>query len=262
MKAGLLAKILISAGCVFTAGAIGTVGVLSVLSDVVTTTGSITAASNVLSTDTLDIAGAYQVYLNGSSTPEATNNVTLNPGDVAVVKATITNYGNASAWVKDEFSYSAISPFSFHTGEHTAAEFEAGLGSSTSDIYIFGGANAESVAYGTTTRVVKGTGTGAQIETPANATTELKADVNVGNPIYGYNEAMFTNGNSYTLAYSVYFDPDTATTGSEVLNFTAKTSALEYRANNLAFPKTTCDAGDPPVCTGPWTVVVSSPVGL
>lgn len=262
MKTGILAKLLISATFIFTAGAIGTVGVLSMLSDVVTNTGTLTVAENVINTDTLDIAGAYQVYLNGSLTPEATNNVTLNPGDAVVVKATITNFGNASAWVKDEFTYAIPTDLYFHTGEYTGAQFEAGLAPQSTGIYSFGGANETLAQYGTTTRVLNGTGTNAQIETPSNATAELKADVNVGFPIYGYNEAMFIGNNSYEVAYTFYFDADTATSGSKTVDFTAKTMAVEYRANNTAFPRTTCDAGDPPVCTGPWTVVVSSPVGL
>lgn len=265
MKKSILARLLISATCLFTAGAVGTVGVLSILSDVVVNDGTFTATENY----PLDIAGAYQVYINGSITPEATNDVTLEPGDVAVVKATITNYGSASAWVTDSIQSSFPTANNFYLstacGEFTAADFEDGSVSNTPSTCLGGAVGGDETTFivgkSTTIRVLNGTGTNAQIETPANAPESLIADVDAMFPVSGYNEAMFIGSNSYSVAYTFYFDPDTAATSGEAVSFDAKTVALQYRNNNSLFPVYTCDEADPPVCTSPWDVVVSYPIG-
>lgn len=269
MKTNALIRLILSTLTIFSAGAVGTVSVMSILSDIVTNPGSFTATENVIAPDTLDIAGAYQVYLNGSATPEPTNDVTLSAGDVAVVKATITNFGNVSTWIRDTFVYEGSTYLSVASGEHTASEFEDGTAWPATGIYHWWGMGDEGVTgdssgYETSVRVLNGTGVGAQIETIGNAPQALIDSITSTVPAQYQDEYfanLFVGSNSYTVAFSAYFDPEIATDGGEIATFSvAKTEALQYRDNNSIVPGTHCI---PMVgCTDDWSVVVSSPIGL
>lgn len=186
-------------------------------SDVITGSGTAT-------TGTLDITGAYQFYLNGSTTP-TTNVNNFNPGDVLVTKANISNQGNKSAWVRDLIDFGTIdaniAPFiSIYSGEKTLAQITA---NPSADILVLTGGKASSAA-----RIIDGSGSGAETETATGA----------------------IGGSSYSAAYTIYFNT-TATNEAQgkAINFSAVTQALQYR-NNTTTPTET-----------QWDTVVTAPYG-
>jgi hypothetical protein len=168
---------------------------------------------------TLDITGDYQKYLNGSDTPTDAV-VNFAPGDVIVVKATITNAGFESAWVRDfiEFTdyadadlYNALK---IYKGEKTRAE----LAAADSDL-LEGGVDG---IFALPTAILDGTGEGANPET----------DLTIDDTTY---EAI--GGNTYSAAFTIYFDHNAGNAAQDkTVAFTVKTQALQFRNNNTAAP--------------------------
>ncbi|MDR1032798.1 MAG: hypothetical protein LBL84_02170 [Candidatus Nomurabacteria bacterium] len=236
-------------------GAVGVLvfGVLALLSDIIIDEGSFTAAAN---TETLDISGQYHVYLNGALQP--TNHVTVQPDDVVVVKATITNYGSKSAWLNNyaEIKEQAVDSGIFvrtACGERTKQEmiddWSNSSGYSYAECMGIGGGFDEQGRFLTGSnyalRVINGTGGGADVETVGNAQPGLLSDP-------GYpGSVLFVGSNSFTVAFTYYFHPTHATVGGEVVTFDVRTMAAQYRGNNSAIPDYTT-----------WETVVSTPQGL
>jgi len=164
----------------------------SFFSDVVTGGGEVVSG-------TLDIEGTYVITVNGE---EASNlNIeNFNPGDVMVIKATVTNSGNKSAWIRDiitiDVDPALASYIEIFEGEVTVSEM------STAEKVTLD----ENGIFSTTPKIINGTGTGAEEET--NGITEFVA------------------------VYTIYFS-ETATNEAQgkSINFTAVTQALQYRNN-------------------------------
>jgi hypothetical protein len=164
----------------------------SFFSDVVTGDGEVVSG-------TLDIEGTYVITVNGEEASGLSID-NFNPGDVIVIKATVTNSGNKSAWIRDVITIDvdpALTSFiEIFEGEVTVAEM------STAEKITLD----ENGTYSTTPAIINGTGTGAEEET--NGITEFVA------------------------VYTIYFS-DTATNEAQgkSINFTAVTQALQYRNN-------------------------------
>lgn len=199
--------------------------VIAYFSDSISKSGDLTSG-------TLDITGSYNFYVNGSQTP-VDSVANLNPGDVVVVKATISNVGNKSAWVREVFSLDSVDPaivpyISIYSGEYTTAE----LGPNGSDLSAYLLAITPGGNSVTANRVLNGTGDNAEVETGGS-----------------YN---YVGSNTYDVSFSVYFShtaPNEAQGKS--LTLTVKTQALQFRNNDGAEPTETA-----------WDAVVTTAFGL
>lgn len=164
-------------------------------SDVVITNAQATAG-------TLDISGTTQLYLNGDTTPLGSTTIAnFNPGDILVVKGTISNSGNKSAWVREIVDF---------TGTDTAIESYIKVYSGDLDAEEI---KTASVLTGATSeeRIINGSGTAAE--------TENAEDEAIGAATYNYE-------------YTIYFDsaaPNTAQ--GKVVKMGIKTQAMQYRNN-------------------------------
>jgi len=192
-------KILVGFLFLFTAVCLVGGTLFAYFSDYISGTGTVTAG-------TLDITGNYQYYVNGSGTA-VTSIANFNPGDVVVVKATVTNTGNKSAWVRDIIDFgtldAGIAPYiKLYEGEKTLAGI---TGAPTTDLLTLTAGK-----YTTPVRIIDGTGTGAETETGSDA----------------------IGANTYNVTFTIYFD--TVATNSaqgKSVNFTSKTEAVQYRNN-------------------------------
>jgi Camelysin metallo-endopeptidase. len=192
-------KVLLGFLLLFTAVCIVGGTLFAYFSDYISGNGTVTAG-------TLDISGTYQYYVNGDSTP-VTSITNFNPGDVVVVKATVTNSGNKSAWVRDIIDFgtldAGIAPYiKLYEGEKTLTGI---TGAPTTDLLTLTAGK-----YTTSVRILDGTGTGAETETGANA----------------------IGANTYNVVFTIYFDK-TATNSAQgkSVDFTSKTEAVQYRNN-------------------------------
>ena len=174
-------------------------------------TDTIGGSINIV-TGSLDLRGNYLFYVNGSTTPvQSLSN--LSPGDVIVAKATITNNGNKSAWVREGIKITAedeLMPFlSVYMGEKTAAAIE---GAPITDRLTL----TNGIAF-TLNRVLNGSGEGAETETHESY-----------NIIGDYR---------YDAAFTLYFSTEAdETTKNKTLSFAVITQALQYRNNNTSEP--------------------------
>ena len=183
-----------------------------------------------VTTGTLDIAGGYSFYVNGDES--AVNSVAnFNPGDVIVARATVTNKGNKSAWVRDGIVIPAdaentpyLMPFiDVYAGAKTAAEIKAAPAD--------GKLTASDGYYYSPNRVINGSGENAEVEEGED-----------------YN---FIGESYYTVQFTIYFRTDADNSAqNKTLGFTAFTQALQYRNNNAAEPDNAA-----------WGTVVTAPFG-
>ncbi|MDR3263807.1 MAG: M73 family metallopeptidase [Clostridiales bacterium] len=170
-------------------------------SDIIIGKGTATAG-------TLDLSGSYALYVNGDT--NAVSSVeNFNPGDVIVVKATITNAGNKSAWVRDIIDISGsdgdILPFiNVYIGEKTQAGLEI---DDTTDLL-----NLNAGVYATAAMVIDGSGSNAEKETARESIGDY----------------------TYDVVFTVYFLP-TATNDAQdkALDIYVATQALQYRNNQI-----------------------------
>lgn len=172
----------------------------SYFSDFVTGSGTVQAG-------TLDIDGTYEMYVNGATEP-ITSLENFNPGDVVVVKATITNSGNKSAYLRDiiEMGTTGLASISgaieVFAGEVAQEDVDDATALTITDGQIIG----EIV-------VVDGTGTDAE--------TEAVGD-----------EPLALESNVYEFVYTIYFSKDAGNEAQGLaLDLTFKTEALQYRNN-------------------------------
>ncbi|MDR1629492.1 MAG: hypothetical protein LBS36_04685 [Oscillospiraceae bacterium] len=265
-------------GSLFAAAAIITVGVLSILSDIVLNTGYFKPEQNTLGA-ALDIGGRYQVYRNGYLTDNITSldgpegsAISIAPGEVVVIKATIQNHGTDSAWVQDTLGIDGtnVPPFlRVGCGELTADDFLDAEGFVLNQLEqgchggVGGGEGSWSqMASSGKPRVLNGS---SQEEDDGNAPDALKMDVD-------YSSDIFIGATSYEVAFSVWFDPTVATSGNEIVNISARTEALQYRGNNDRMPivrsgdyECTETVPGSYTCTttyDPWAEVVNWPIGI
>lgn len=203
------------------AAALVTTGILiAYFSDVISKSGTVQSG-------TLDITGTYAFYLNGTAAGEEVNN--LNPGDVLVVKARVTNTGNKSAWVRNVVSFTnvdaAIQPYlRVFIGEYTLADIAAGT-ADDDEIDVTGAVAASD------NMVLNGTGAGAETESGGTFT--------------------YIGSNAFDAAMTIYFDSLADNTAQgKTFSFTAMTQALQFRNNNAAEPTDTA-----------WNTVVTIPYG-
>ena len=177
-------------------------------SDIIKDSGDVT-------TGTLDLTGQYTFYMNGS-TESATGITNFNPGDVIVIKATVSNAGNKSAWVRDGITVTADAAFipflDVYAGEKTAAAITVNPEADKLTM-------ADNTVY-TATRVLNGSGEGAEIEEDDR---------------YDLIDAA-----SYNVAFTLYFrtDADNSAQGKS-LNFIAFTQGLQFRNNSGSEPNDT-----------------------
>lgn len=181
---------------------IGTLGLTAGLmtaffSDWIAGTGSATAG-------TLDISGTFSTYYDADqdNTPELVTSVNnFNPGDMMIVKGTVTNSGNKSAWLRSKIDLSGldtdIAPFiKICAGELTKAD-------ETTCTALTDGAT-------TTPVILNGTGADAETETASGA----------------------VGSNATAMAYTIYF-LSTATNDAQGKTVTAPfvVEAMQYRNN-------------------------------
>lgn len=199
-------------------GALITGTLFAYFSDLVVGNGTVTAG-------TLDISGEYKIYVNSSSTAEATNTLSnFNPGDVVVIKATITNDGTKSAWIRDGITLDGTL-------------FGVNVPStSTSVISVYAG----EVAPG-------------DIATSTPLTLTSGSYYSTAAIINGSVESETGGVTTYPSAYTIYFNAlaDNAAQ-NQTLSIAAKTQALQYR-NNTSTPN---DGSWGTVVTAPFTVTL------
>ena len=183
-----------------------------------------------VTTGTLDITGTYAFFVNGDENAVA-NVANFNPGDVIVVRATVGNAGNKSAWVRDGITIPAdaentpyLMPFiDVYTGAKTTAQIAAAPSDgklSFSDGYVY-----------SANRVINGSGANAEVET--------------------HDTYDIIGASNYVAEFTIYFRTDADNSAqNKTISFTAFTQALQYRNNNDTQPNS--DA---------WGTVVSSPFG-
>lgn len=175
--------------------------------------------SDELSTGTLKIDGAYTYYLNGTPT-QLIDVKTLNPGDVIIVKGTITNKGNQSAWVREKITFGStdetlLSYLKVYNGEFTQADFAAGTDLTGYLLPVSAGTSAVSA-----NKVINGTGDGAQTESGGS-----------------FN---YLNSDTYNFSLTIYFMHSASNlTQGQTFGFTIETQALQFRNNNLSEPNDT-----------------------
>ncbi|MDR3263368.1 MAG: M73 family metallopeptidase [Clostridiales bacterium] len=205
--------------CLLIAVALTTGTLSAYFSDIVKGSGTATAGS-------LDLTGDYLFYINGGGVPIASVG-NLNPGDVVVVKATIANVGNKSAWVREVIDLGILDidlePFiQLYSGEKTGAAL---MSDRITDRLI-----PTNGSFATAPCIIDGSG--------ADAETESVAGVSIG--------ASF-----YSVVFSIYFLQE-APNKSQGKTFviSAYTQALQYRNNHSATPDENA-----------WSTVVTSPFG-
>ncbi|MCL1839808.1 hypothetical protein FWF89_02300 [Candidatus Saccharibacteria bacterium] len=248
-------KASVAVGSLLMAIAIVTVGVISLLSDIVTNNGLFKAVPNTSGLE-LDIGGRYEMYRGGSNyegvVTESGGYIEMAPGDIMVLKATITSYGPASAWVRDILDYGGSNVDSFlryGCGELTVEDF---LQPTFEEDQISVGCMAElsgdsgqwTGTVRTPTQVLNGI---SETENDSNAPGPLKLDTN-------YSSDLFIGTTSYEAIFTVWFDPDIATSGNEIIWVVLKTEAMQYRENNSHVPMNYNDVD--------WQEVVLLPVGI
>lgn len=181
--------------------------VISFFSDVI-------EQSNDFTTGTLKISGDYTFFINGTETlsPNITN---LNPGDIIVIKANITNNGNKSAWIRNAITFTtsnaALLPYlKIYYGEFTKDELP--MISEEDYLLPLNGDTAVTENY-----VINGSGIDAETE-------------NGG----GYN---YLKSTKYSFAITIYFNSSaTNEVQGKAFNLLIETQALQFRNNNTLEP--------------------------
>ena len=168
----------------------------SFFSDVVNGTGEATSG-------TLDIQGKYTMTVNGEDVADF-NIKNLNPGDIVVVQASVTNSGNKSAWIRDQIVI---------TGDLLAyVEVYEGV-VKLEDIEEKTTIDLTDDKYSSTEKIINGTGSNAEEE----------------------NDAV----EKFTSAYTIYFPKEAGNVSQgKNLAFIIATQAIQYR-NNIETPSET-----------------------
>ncbi|AMC92739.1 hypothetical protein AOC36_01665 [Erysipelothrix larvae] len=166
-------------------------------SDKVTGEASITAG-------TLDIDGTYELYYNGSEEKVPDNKLlNFNPGDYVVVKASFTNGGTKSAWIRNSIGLTGgLAELTTGEGTPVILVYE---GEVTSNFTPQNAKNLTSNSYISGTKVIEGS-------------AEKEPEVN--------------GVEKYEVTYTIYFSPDAGNNAQRKdLELTLQTEALQYRNN-------------------------------
>lgn len=188
---------------------IGTVA--SYYSDIAEQTGDVT-------TSTLKIDSSYSFFLNGAEA-QLDDIKSLNPGDVIVIKGTITNTGNQSAWIRekivlnveDEVLLPYLQVFDYEFSQEDI------LAGTAQDLHL--DISPQGLATGIN-RVINGYG--------ENAQTESGSDF------------FYIDSYTYDFAFTIYFAHSAPNiTQQKTFGLTIATQALQFRNNNAAEPDET-----------------------
>lgn len=182
--------------------------VLAYFSDMIDQSGQV-------STGTLKISGNYIFYVNGTET--AIDNINnLNPGDVIIIKANVSNNGNKSAWIREMLTIdindeSVLEYFQVYNGEFNQADFI-----SNNDLTEYSLPLTSGIAV-SSNKVINGSGNYAEVESGED---------------YNY----IGNAN-YQTVITIYFT-HTATNEAQgkTFNLVIATQALQFRNNNTSEP--------------------------
>lgn len=190
-------------------------------SDFFTQSGDITSG-------TLKINGSYTYYLNGAET-QKDNFKSLNPGDVIVVKGTITNTGSQSAWIREMIGFSSsdeaiLNYLTVFEGEYAQSAFAPGAELPAAPLELLPQGYAVSA-----NKVINGYGANAETESGGTFT--------------------YIGSNTYDFTVTVYFAHTAANeTQGKAFNLSVTTQALQFRNNNASEPVDTA-----------WAAVTAAP---